>query len=82
MSDDHKKFELIVNGKPKPWDQDTINYTQVVDLAYPPPHGQNEVFTVQYSHGPRENSHGTVVDGQTTNVKSGMRFDVVRTNKS
>ena len=82
MSEENRRFELIVNGKPKPWNENTISYSQVVDLAFPPPHKPTEVFTVQYSHGPQENRQGTLVEGQKVNVKSGMIFDVTRTDKS
>lgn len=82
VSEDHKKYEIIVNGRPKPWNEDTISNSQVVNLAFPPPHGPNEIFTVQYSRGPRENPQGTLVEGQTVKVKSGMVFDVTRTDKS
>ena len=77
-----KKFEIIVNARPKSWNEDAISYSQIVDLAFPPPHGPNEVFTVQYSHGPKDNPQGTLVEGQTVTVKSGMVFDVTRTDKS
>ena len=82
MTEGEKKFEIIVNGKPKPWQEDAISYSQVVDLAFPPPHKPTEVFTVQYSHGPKDKPQGTLVKGQTVNVKSGMIFDVTRTDKS
>jgi hypothetical protein len=82
MSEGHKKFEIIVNGRPKSWTEDTISYSQVVDLAFPPPHKSTEIFTVQYSRGPKENPSGTLVEGQTVRVKSGMVFDVTRTDKS
>jgi hypothetical protein len=77
-----KKFEIIVNGRPRSWDEDTISYTQVVDLAFPPPHKDTEVFTVQFSHGPKENPKGSLFEGKTVEVKSGMVFDVTRTDKS
>ena len=77
-----KKFEIIVNAKPKPWHEEMIIYSQVVDLAFPPPHKDTEIFTVQYSHGPKENPHGTLVNGKSVEVKSGMVFDVSRTDKS
>ena len=82
MVEEEKKFEIIVNGKPKPWHEDTISYSQVVDLAFPPPHKPTEVFTVQYSHGPRDHPQGTMVEGQSVIIKSGMIFDVTRTDKS
>lgn len=82
MSEENRRFELIVNGKPKPWNESTISYSQVVDLAFPQSHKPTEVFTVQYSHGPQENRQGTLVEGQKVNIKSGMIFDVTRTDKS
>ncbi len=75
-----KKHEILVNTKPKSWESDTISYSQVVNLAFPS-EGGNSIFTVQYSHGV-DNAKGTLVDGQTIQVKGGMRFDVARTDKS
>lgn len=82
MPDEQRIFEIIVNGRPRQWVKETISYTEVVDLAFPPPHKPTEIFTVQYSHGPKENPQGTLVEGQTVTVKSGMVFDVTRTDKS
>jgi hypothetical protein len=82
MPEEHKRFEIIVNGQRKPWDEETISYSQVVNLAFPPPHSSTEFFTVQYSRGPKENPQGTLVDGQSVKVKSGMVFDVTRTDRS
>lgn len=77
-----RNFEIFVNGQRKEWTKERISYDEVVDLAFPPPHKPTEVFTVQYSHGPKENPHGTLVKGQSAEVKSGMRFDVDRTDRS
>jgi hypothetical protein len=43
---DHKKFEIIVNARPRPWNEETISYSQVVDLAYPGQRSPNQIFTV------------------------------------
>ncbi len=75
-------FNIFVNAKRNSWEDETISYSQVVDLAFPPPHKETEIFTVQYSSGPKENPQGTLVEGQSVNVKSGMVFDVTRTDKS
>ena len=75
-------FNIFVNARQHSWEDKTINYSQVVDLAFPPPHGPNEIFTVQYSRGPKENREGTLVEGQEVEIKSGMVFDVTRTDKS
>ncbi len=81
-AENRRKFEIIVNGKLRPWGEETISYSQVVDLAFPPPHTATEIFTVQYSRGPKENPEGTLALGQTVKVKSGMVFDVSRTDRS
>jgi hypothetical protein len=81
-AEEHRKFEIIVNARPRAWNEDKISYSQVVDLAYPPPHKDTEFFTVQYTHGPKESPQGTLVEGQSVNVKGGMRFNVARTDRS
>lgn len=78
---DHEKSNIIVNGKKQEWDSETISYSQVVDLVYPPPRSSTEIFTVQYSHGIK-NAQGTLVEGQSVQIKSGMVFHVTRTDKS
>ena len=75
-------MKIFVNGRRKPWEEEEIDYSQAVDLAYPPPHKDTEEFTVQYSKGPDENRQGTLVAGQDVEVKSGMVFNVSRTDKS
>ena len=82
MVEERRRYEIIVNGKPKSWDEVSISYIQVVDLAFPPPHKPTEVFTVQYSHGLEGHREGTLVEGQTVPIKGGMIFDVTRTDKS
>ena len=79
-----KIFNLIVNGTPKKWDREKISFDQVVNLAFNgnPSTGPNVMFTVAYSRGPKENPEGTLSEGQSVFVKSGMVFDVTPTNKS
>jgi hypothetical protein len=78
----HKRFEIIVNARPKQWNEETISYSQVVELAFPGQHNPNEIFTVQYSRGMKEKPQGTLVEGQSVKVKDGMVFHVTRTDKS
>ena len=75
-------YLIFVNAKDYYWNEKTISYLQVVDLAFPPPHKETEIFTVQYSHGPKENPQGTLVDGQSVSVEKDMVFDVTRTDRS
>lgn len=76
------RLEILVNGNPKYWKDETISYSQAVDLAFPPPRKGSEMFTVQYSRGPRDNPQGTLVNGQDVKVVDGVVFDVTRTDKS
>lgn len=76
----HDKSQIFVNGEHTTWEKKTISYAEVVNLAFPS-HGADEMFAVMYTHGPN-NSKGTLVDGQETNITNGMRFDVHRSNKS
>lgn len=79
-------FEIIVNGRTRPWEEVLINFDQLVQLAYPnpppPPPGSVVVYTITYTKGPKVNPHGTMLQGQSVSVKSGMVFDVVRTIRS
>ena len=76
------RWTIIVNAKKYPWNEKEISYKEVVDLPFPPPHKETEVFTVQYSHGPKANPQGTLVKGKRVFVEKGMVFDVTRTDKS
>ena len=76
------RYEIIVNAEKISWKSEKITYSEVVELAFPPPHSGTEMFTVQYSRGPRENTDGTLVDGQDTKIRNGMIFDVTKTDKS
>jgi hypothetical protein len=78
-----RSFEIFVNAQPKKWAEEMISFSQVVALAFPNPSmGGNIVYTVTYSRGPKENPQGTLVEGQSVRVKSGMVFDVTKTDKS
>jgi hypothetical protein len=77
------EIELIVNGKPKTWNQKAITFEQVVVLAFgnydPNP---NKVYTVTYDRGPHQNPEGTMVKGDKVITKNKMIFNVTATDKS
>jgi glycosyltransferase involved in cell wall biosynthesis len=81
--DKHIKITLIVNGRPKLWNEKTITFEQVVVLAFGPyDPNPNRVFTVTYDKGPHENPEGTMVKGDRVCVKDKMIFNVTCTDKS
>lgn len=75
------QYNILINGNQKSWNDKTISYSQLVNLAFPPPHGDS-IFVVQYSRGPKENPEGNLVDGKEVETTSGMVFIVARTNMS
>ena len=85
--DDMKKtppggFKIIINAKQFIWEKEIITYSEVVDLAFPPPHDCKIMFTVQYSSGPPNKPEGTLANKQEVRIQNNMRFDVTRTDKS
>ena len=79
----NKHFEVLVNGRPKPVIEDQLSYWQVVTLAFPDATAsQTAIFTVLYKHGPASNREGSLVEGHAVQIKSGMVFNVTRTDRS
>lgn len=75
----NKSFEIFVNGTPETVTDHRISYGQVVRLAFP--QGPFDVlYSVSYAniHG----KDGTLALGQETEVKEGMSFNVIKTNRS
>lgn len=81
--DRQQKTTLIVNGRPKPWEEREITFEQVVVLAFgtydPNP---NKVYTVTFDRGPHQNPEGSMVKGDKVLVKNKMIFNVTCTDKS
>lgn len=75
-------YNVIVNGRPKKVETATLDYDQLVELAFgdDPPSGPNVEITVSWRHG---NENGTLVEGgPSVDVQNGMKFDVTPTDKS
>jgi len=73
---------LVVNARPKPWGKRTISFEELVILAFgaydPNP---NKVYTVTFSGGLPPKPEGSMIKGQTIQVKNKMNFDVSATDK-
>jgi hypothetical protein len=79
----NKEIIIIVNGRERPFSEKEITFRQVVALAYENPVFSTEIiYTVTYSKGEDKKPKGSMVDGETVKVKSGMVFNVTRTDKS
>lgn len=74
---------IIVNGRRKVVKKDRLSFAEVLELAFDPvPQGENWVFTVTYTKGPKQNPKGTLTAGQKVKVDDGMIFNVTATDKS
>jgi Multiubiquitin len=78
----HDQVTIVVNGRAKKWTKERISYDELVQLSgLPLPSGPNPGFTITYHNGP-DHQDGTVVPGQSVNVRDGMVFNVTPTNQS
>lgn len=78
-----KPITIIVNGRPKEWNEKTISFKQVVVLAFGKYEENDQiVYTVTYLINERPKREGTMVAGDEVKVREGMVFNVSRTDKS
>jgi hypothetical protein len=78
-----KDFRLIVNLEEKLVTRKKQSFSDIVKLAYPTPPSGNEIsYKVTYRKGPPANPKGSLVEGESVQVKNGMVFDVAPTDKS
>lgn len=78
-----KQVTIYINGTPKVVQKERLTFEEIVALSFDnPPTGDGVQFTIQYSRGHSSNSKGSLVEGQTVQVKEGMEFDVTLTNRS
>ena len=76
-----KDVTITVNGREKIVEKRKYSFDEIVRLAFPSPNPNFE-YAVTYSRGEHPQKEGTLVSGQSVNVKEGMKFDVTETNKS
>jgi hypothetical protein len=74
-----RRYTIIVNGTQELWTDHRISYRQVVQLAFPGS-APEELYTVSYASP--QGRDGMLAPGQETEIKNGMSFNVVKTNRS
>ncbi len=77
-----KTIEIIVNSRPRVVNDPNVTFEQVVELAFPGPHGPNIVFSMTFSRAVSTPHAGELGLGGTVIVKKGTIFNVTRTDKS
>ena len=74
-------YRIFVNGEEKTVESDDLSYDQVVKLSYPTPPDPNTIFTVTFRKA-KEPHEGSLVPGQSVEIREGTVFDVTPTGKS
>ena len=77
-----KEFTIVINGREKTVAQRELTFDEIVVLAFGPPNSDSSVYTITYQKGPEHKEKGSLVQGESVRLKSGMIFNVVRTDKS
>lgn len=79
----HKKFNIIVNGRPKEVNQSRLSFEEIIQLAFPGAvFNETIAYTVTFKRGPSSNPEGSLVEGASVNLKNGMVFNATATDKS
>ena len=79
----NKEYSIIVNGRPRTVTEHRLSFLEVVRLAYPNAvPSETMIYTVTYRKGEDRKPEGTLVEGESVTIKSGMIFNVTETNKS
>lgn len=79
----HKKFNIIVNGRPKEVNQSRLSFVEIIQLAFPDAvFNETIAYTVTFKRGPSNNPEGSLVEGASVNLKNGMVFNATATDKS
>jgi hypothetical protein len=77
-----RKYQIIVNARPKTVTGSLVTFEQIVQLAYPGSHEPNVVFTMTYRHAASTPPAGELGPGGSVRVKNGSAFNVTRTVQS
>ena len=76
-------YEIIVNARPRIVHEEDVTFEQVVELAFPGPHGPTIMFSMTYRHAVSKPHAGELGPGGVVEVKKkGTIFNVTRTDKS
>lgn len=78
-----KEITIVVNGRNKTWNDKTISFRQVIELAFGKCDDNGRTaYTVVYKNGEGKKPEGSMVAGETIHVKDKMIFNVTATNRS
>lgn len=81
-SGDAKVVTIYVNGTAYQVEKGHISYEGLLALIGAPPLPDGQRYSVQYSKGSSDKPTGTLLEGQSVEVKKDMEFDVTPANRS
>ena len=77
------QITIKVNSRDREVDHRVLTYWELVKLGYPEAMPSDQIiYSIDYTAGPRQNPEGSLVEGQSVNVKEGMKFYVTPADKS
>jgi hypothetical protein len=76
-----REMKIIVNGRERTVDGDTISYESLVQLAFGNA-SSDTIYTITFKKGPPANPQGSMVAGSVVKLECGMIFNVTATTKS
>ena len=75
-------YHIVVNGRAAEVTSNVLTFDQLVKIAYPTPPGPNVLYTISYKNAVAPKRDGTLVEGQSVEIKNGTIFSVTHTDKS
>lgn len=80
--DKDKDVIIIINGREMEFTEKKITFEKLIELAFgTSSYPEDTVITVTYSKGPHMDK-GSLVPGDSVNVKKGMIFNATKTTRS
>jgi len=77
-----KVVTIYVNGTAYQVEKERLFYEELLHLISAPPLPEDQRYSVQYSKGAGDKPTGTLIEGQSVQVKKEMEFDVTPANRS
>ena len=77
-----KTVAIIVNGTEYEVAKGMIKYEDLLELIEAPELPENQRYQVMYSKGNGHKPTGTLIEGESVEVKKEMEFDVTPANRS
>lgn len=77
-----KLVTIIVNGTAYEVPKERISYEELLALIEAPALPEGQRYSVQYSKGHNDKPTGTLIEGESVQVKKDMEFDVTPANRS